>query len=125
MKTIIAGSRKAGQIATNKWDYDLLVKLIQQKISDEKLQITEVISGTANGPDKAGEIWADENDITITRFKPNWKLSKGAGFQTNNEMASHADCLIAIYDGKSSGTKHMIDTMTKQGKKVICIMLNS
>jgi hypothetical protein len=33
-------------------------------------------------------------------------------------MADYADALIAIWDGKSKGTKHMIDIAKKKGLKV-------
>jgi hypothetical protein len=33
-------------------------------------------------------------------------------------MADNADGLIAFWDGKSKGTKHMIDIATKGGLKV-------
>jgi hypothetical protein len=32
-------------------------------------------------------------------------------------MADYADALIAIWDGKSKGTKNMIKQMEKSGKK--------
>ena len=34
------------------------------------------------------------------------------------EMANYGDCLIAICDGKSRGTKHMIDIAKKKGLKL-------
>ena len=33
-------------------------------------------------------------------------------------MADYADALIAFWDGKSKGTKHMIDLAEKQGLKI-------
>ena len=41
-----------------------------------------------------------------------------AGPIRNNEMADKADALIAIWDGQSRGTKHMIDAATKHGLRV-------
>ena len=37
-------------------------------------------------------------------------------------MAKAADGLVAFWDGKSKGTKHMIDIMTKAGKQVRVVM---
>lgn len=37
------------------------------------------------------------------------KHGKSAGYKRNEEMARNADALIAFWDGKSKGTKHMID----------------
>lgn len=36
-------------------------------------------------------------------------------------MADNADILIAFWNGTNKGTKHMIDIMYKQNKKVIII----
>ena len=33
-------------------------------------------------------------------------------------MAEHADALIAFWDGRSSGTKHMIDIAKRKGLQV-------
>jgi len=44
-----------------------------------------------------------------------------AGFNRNGEMADYADALIAVWDGKSSGTAHMIDTMHRLNKPV-CVL---
>jgi len=45
-------------------------------------------------------------------------LGKAAGFIRNAEMAEYADALIAFWDGRSKGTKHMIDLAKKHGLKV-------
>ena len=46
------------------------------------------------------------------------KFGKSAGFRRNEQMAEFADALIAFWDGKSHGTKHMIDTATEKGMNV-------
>ncbi len=100
VKTIIAGSRSIT-------DYDLLLKVID-KID---WTITEVISGHARGPDQLGEKWALENNIPVTVFHPDWyKHGRGAGYVRNAKMAEDAEALIALWDGESRGTKHMITT---------------
>ena len=98
MKTIIAGSRDIT-------DYSLLLVAIQES----KFDITEVISGTANGVDKLGERFAKENDIKLTTFPANWAFhGKRAGMVRNKDMAEYADAAIILYDGKSSGARNMI-----------------
>lgn len=42
-------------------------------------------------------------------------LRMSAGFKRNSEMARYADGLIAIWDGRSNGTKHMIDQANHYG----------
>ena len=48
-------------------------------------------------------------------FIPQWdKYGKKAGYLRNVEMAENANALIAFWDGKSKGTKHMIDIATER-----------
>lgn len=61
----------------------------------------------------------------LTIFKADWdKHGKAAGFKRNTEMAKYADALIAFWDGKSKGTKHMIDTAKSHNLKVRVIAYN-
>jgi recombinational DNA repair protein (RecF pathway) len=107
MKTIIAGSRSIT-------DYDVIKKYI--KVFEETHgKISLVISGTAKGVDELGERYANENNIPLSRFPADWdKHGKKAGILRNIEMANNANALIAFWDGKSKGTKHMIDTASKK-----------
>lgn len=79
----------------------------------------EIVSGGANGADALGERWAADHDRDIKRFPADWsKYGKSAGPIRNLEMALYADVLVAFWDGKSRGTKHMIDTALKHGLEV-------
>ena len=106
MKFIIAGGR----------DFDNY-ELLKNSCNDLILQkVSEVVSGEARGADSLGEKWATENKIRVTLFPANWnKYGKSAGYKRNTQMADYADGLIAFWDGKSKGTKHMIDTATQKG----------
>lgn len=98
MKVIIAGSRDLG-------GYDI----VDKAVSASGFDITEVVSGGARGVDKAGEKWAAKHDLPTKQFIPDWENSgASAGFQRNTRMAFYADALIAVWDGKSRGTLHMI-----------------
>ncbi len=113
MKIIIAGSR-------NFKDYQRLCK-----VCDYMLQFQtdiEIVSGAAMGADKLGEKYADERKFLIKQFPAEWgKYKKSAGYIRNEEMAKYADALIAFWDGKSRGTKHMIDLAIKYNLKIkIC-----
>ena len=98
MKVIIAGSRGIEDYSQVK----LAIELSQ-------FYVSEVVSGCARGVDKIGEYWAKKHDIPIKRFPANWKSGKMAGLIRNIEMANYADALIAVWDGQSRGTKHMIE----------------
>ncbi|MEA1980842.1 MAG: hypothetical protein U9N54_07710, partial [candidate division Zixibacteria bacterium] len=68
------------------------------------------------GVDKLGEEYAEQNYIPLLKFPANWnKYGKRAGYVRNEEMANNADALIAIWDGKSKGTNHMINIAKKKG----------
>jgi len=109
MKVIIAGSRSVT-------DYDSML----YAINGCKYVITEVVSGAARGVDKLGERYAKENNIPVTSFPADWDTyGRSAGYKRNLKMAEYADALIAIWDGKSKGTKHVIDTMIKLGKMYV------
>jgi len=78
----------------------------------------EIISGTARGADQLGERFATERNFDLHRMPANWDVDgKSAGYKRNERMAQYAKeddgVLIAFWDGKSKGTKHMIDMAKK------------
>lgn len=115
MKVIIAGSRSI---------LDSETILVAAAMSN--FRIDEVVSGGASGVDKLGEDFAVENDIVLKRFPADWvKYGKGAGYRRNAEMAEYADALIAVWDGKSKGTLHMINCMKGLNKPVFVYTLGN
>ena len=118
MKVIIAGGRDFD-------NYNLLTTTISN-FEKEHGKVTEVISGTARGADILGEIYANINNIAIKKFRPDWdNLGKRAGYVRNTEMAAYAKrndgFLIAFWNKKSKGTKHMIDYAKKVKLNTIVI----
>lgn len=117
MKTIIAGSRTI----KNQDDVNLAIALSGFGISEvvSGCQRTLGEDGMLYGADFFGEVWANSHGIPVQPFPAKWEiLGKSAGPIRNQEMANYADALIAIWDGKSRGTKDMIDKATKKGLKV-------
>jgi len=110
IKVIIAGGR----------DFDDFNRLCQ--VCDELLQDQndiEIVSGAYKGADLLGERYAAERDHQIKQFPADWRrYGKSAGLKRNTEMAAYADALIAFWDGKSKGTKNMIELATQAGLKV-------
>ena len=83
------------------------------------MHIGEVVSGCAPGVDSIAELWANNHGIHVQRFPADWKqFGMKAGPIRNAKMAEYADRLIAIWDGKSRGTKDMIERMKTLGKPV-------
>lgn len=111
---IIAGSRTI----TNYMVVCLAVARFQ--IIYPELTIVSVTSGGADGVDKLGERWAHENHCGLNQVKALWNLhGKKAGMIRNVEMAKLNEALVAIWDGKSTGTKHMIETAYKHNLTVM------
>lgn len=117
MKVIIAGSRYIT-------DYNILLKAIEEAMYENpNLNITEVVCGEARGVDTLGKNYALKNKIKVKSFFADWnKYGKSAGYRRNQEMAKYGDFLIAIWDGNSKGTKHMIDIMKIENKPIFCHM---
>lgn len=120
-KVIIAGSRSittqaivsnAINAAFNKWMTD-------DQENWKKYVLPEIVSGGAYGVDWLGEKYAKKCGFPCKVFPADWNTyGKRAGFLRNQQMAEYADALVAVWDGQSKGTKHMIDTMVKQNKLV-------
>lgn len=84
--------------------------------------LTEVVSGTARGIDRLGELWAERRGIPVKRFPADWnKHGKAAGFIRNREMAIYGDGALVLWDGKSRGSKNMYETMRGLSKPALCI----
>jgi predicted Rossmann fold nucleotide-binding protein DprA/Smf involved in DNA uptake len=115
-RVIVAGSREF----TN---YELL----KETLDSLHLQHTpdiEIVSGGARGADKMGERYAKERGIRVEVFPAQWDTyGKSAGYKRNQQMADHADTLIAFWDGVSKGTKHMIDIAKAKNINVILIRI--
>ena len=110
MKIIVAGSRTFD-------DYTLLKEKLDFFLKNQKDVV--IVSGTAKGADKFGELYAEENYLKVEQYPAMWDLfGKKAGYMRNEEMAKVADGAIIFWDGKSSGTKHMIELSKKYKLKV-------
>ena len=105
MKVVIAGSRDIT-------DYDILLKAIKEC----PFEITEVISGRARGVDTLGEKYAEDYGLKLHLFPADWKKYRNAaGPIRNAQMADFADVVLCVWDGKSSGTKDMMNQAKKRG----------
>jgi hypothetical protein len=108
MRVIIAGSRSIT-------DYAIVCAAVRRS----GFTITRVVSGMAAGVDSLAVRYAAEHALPCDRFPAEWKKwGRSAGYRRNVEMAKHADALIAVWDGKSPGTRHMIETAKSRGLPV-------
>ena len=110
MKVIVAGS-----LTFN--DYPLLRSKLDKILSRQKE--VQIVCGEAKGADALGRHYAEEKGYEVLSYPADWdKYGKSAGFKRNLQMAEVADSLVAFWDGKSKGTKHMVDTMQAMNKPV-------
>lgn len=114
-KVIIAGCRDFD-------DYELLKEKCDDFLQDEKKEDVIIISGHASGADALGERYAQERGFQLETYPADWKAhGRAAGSIRNARMASAANALIAFWDGKSRGTKNMIEIATKHNLKVAVV----
>lgn len=105
MKTAIIGSRS------------LEISDLEEYLPDGT---TEIISGGAKGIDSCAERTAQKLGMDITVIKPNYaRFGRCAPLKRNDEIISLADIVVAIWDGKSKGTKYVIERCQKLGKTAI------
>lgn len=104
MKVAIIGSRNLTNVKISKY------------ISEN---VTEIISGGARGIYTLAEEWADKNGIPKTIIKPEYeRYKRGAPLKRNKKIVELADVIIALWYGKSRGTKFTIDYAKKLKKEV-------
>ena len=114
-KVIVAGCRDFA-------DYELLKEKCDFYLQNKKPEIIVIVSGHASGADTLGERYAQERGYETEVYPADWKTNgRAAGPIRNAQMAAVADALIAFWDGKSRGTKNMIDTATKRGLQVAVV----
>ncbi len=108
-KVIVAGTR-------NFDDYKLLEVELINFLKGKKPSEVTIVSGTARGADSLGERFAREKGCWVRLFPADWEtFGKSAGYRRNADMAKFADACIVFWDGKSRGTKHMIDLAEREG----------
>lgn len=115
MKVIVAGTRTI-------WDYTLVDRFLGICI-EKGLEIDSVVCGMAPGVDSVGWAWAHINDIPIDEFPADWnQYGKRAGMIRNTLMASHADALVLVWDGKSPGSNNMLKVAQQYHLKIAMLV---
>lgn len=68
-----------------------------------------IITGGAKGVDQFAEDWANRNGIDCEVIRPVDPADKFSYLLRNVEIITKADQIIAFWDGKSKGTKFVLD----------------
>ena len=104
MRLVIFGSRDIIHLP-------VLERCMENSGIDTRI-ITEIISGGARGVDRLAIQYAEIIEKPCRVFYADWtKYGKSAGPIRNTAMAKYADYGVALWDGKSRGTKHMLGLM--------------
>lgn len=104
MKVAVIGSRTFT-------DYDLLKNTLQC------VYISEIISGGDLGADKLAERYAEEKNIPI-RIIPHTENPEKTSLDRTYSIITLAQLVIAFWDGKSQGTRDLINYARNKGKQL-------
>lgn len=78
---------------------------------------TEIVSGGAKGIDSCAKQYALKKGLKLTEFLPDYKTyGKKAPLVRNLQIIDYADKIYAFWDGKSHGTKFVINNCKVQNK---------
>lgn len=117
MKLAIIGGRDFS-------DYELLVATMGIYFLGPSGQwrCNEIVSGGAKGADSLGARWANERQIKLTEFIPDWKrYGFRAGFLRNEDIVKAADVVLSFWDGSSRGTANSLSIAKRLKKPTLVI----
>lgn len=110
MKVAVIGSRGFT-------DYEKLAEVLSG------IDVTEIISGGAQGADALAEFYANVHDIPTVIFKPDWKkYGRAAGPIRNKDIINNSEVVVAFWDGKSKGTLSSIKLAEKNEKELVKVI---
>lgn len=119
-RIVISGSRNYNNYEEAKRYIDICINRIKSEYN------LIFVSGVCRGADLLGERYAEENGYSIERYPAEWeKFGKKAGPLRNRKMAQIGDYFICFWDGKSAGTKSMIDFATALKKPIRIIKIEN
>lgn len=131
MKIIVAGGRKFNNKA-------FMIKSLDELVDDGVIpEDTELVCGMAPGADLTAKDIFEEAGLVVHERPAAWKdldakpcvvkrnryglYNALAGHNRNHSMGDEAKLAVIFWDGKSTGSKDMIDYMKKLGKPVYVI----
>lgn len=80
---------------------------------------TAIVSGGARGIDRCAADYARAHGLELHEIRADWKrYGRGAGVMRNPAIIDAADEVVALWDGKSPGTRQGINYAMGKKKKV-------
>lgn len=88
--------------------------------------VTEIVSGGARGIDTCARKYANASGLKLTEFLPEYeKYGRRAPLIRNLQIIDYVDEIIAFWDGKSRGTKYVIDNCKSRNVKITVYRINT
>lgn len=76
---------------------------------------TEIVSGGARGIDRCARAYAKTHNIRLSEFLPEYeRYGRSAPLKRNLQIIRYADMVLAFWDGKSNGTRFVIENCKKE-----------
>jgi hypothetical protein len=127
MKIIVAGGRDFD-------DQEYMARMLEKVYdSGDVTSEPELVCGMAKGADSVAQSIFESEGLVVHERPANWKdmrepclrrsnaygeYNAMAGIKRNHAMGDEAELLVCFWNGKSKGTKDMIDYMNKLHKPV-------
>jgi hypothetical protein len=88
--------------------------------------ISTVVCGLEEGPERAGKEWGIKYNKYLDEHVPHLEqYGKGLAYVIRNKViVSHADMMLMYWDGKSAGTRNLMNAGAKRGIKVYKIQVD-
>ena len=109
MKIAVVGSRQYQSI-----------ERVKEELDSVKESGISIITGGAPGVDQAAVQWTKDNGIPCEVIRPVTPEDKFSYLLRNVEIIAKADLILAFWDGKSNGTRFVIN-YAKQRFKLITV----
>lgn len=119
------GYIKLGIVGTRTYtDYNKFLEVVHAILDRYGIVPSVIVSGGADGVDTLAEDYAKEFEIAPQVFEAKWidengLFDRGAGMKRNAFIIEYADFVIAIWDGKSKGTKNSITRAKNLNKPLV------
>ena len=99
-------------------NYQMLKKELDSVITNIKCTDSiKIISGHCRGTDFLAEMYAQERGFALELYPAKWsEYGRCAGVIRNMEMVNNSDLIVAFWDGKSKGTKNLINNAVALSK---------
>ena len=114
MRVAIIGSRKI----------DNAQKILELILYNIPIGCSEIISGGAVGVDSLAADAARKLHIHLVELCPDYAVfGKAAPLVRNRAITDYADCVLALWDYQSKGTRSVILDCIRSGKpvKIVCL----